>query len=137
MKIELVQGYKFKVTFPDAEKTTLLMDEPPPLGEKKGPNAANVLAASTANCLSASLLYCLKKARVEVTGISAEAEPVLARNKDGYWRVVRISVRLFPTFKTDEDAQRAKTCYEVFENYCVVTGAVRSGFEVDVRFGTP
>jgi hypothetical protein len=44
--LERVGPYHFKISFPDANKTTLMMDEPPQLGELKGPNAARVLAVS-------------------------------------------------------------------------------------------
>ena len=132
VEIELVQGYRFRVSFPDEDRTTLFMDEPSPLGGSKGPNASKVLAASIANCLCASLLFCLQKARIELDGIRAEAEPILSRNKYGYWRVTKVSVNIFPSFKSDESRQRAKRCLEIFENYCVVTSAVRSGITVDV-----
>lgn len=131
--LELLENYRFKVTFPDANKTTLVMDEPPPLGDAHGPNAARVLAASVANCLSASLLFCLKKSRVEVKDIETEAEPILARNKEGYWRVTKINVLLHPEFSQGTDETKVKRCLEIFENYCVVTGAVRNGFPVDVK----
>lgn len=39
------------------------MDEPEPVGSDVGPNASKVLAAAMGNCLTASLLFCLNKAR--------------------------------------------------------------------------
>jgi uncharacterized OsmC-like protein len=135
--LELLDGYRFKVTFSDADKTTLIMDEPPPLGEGKGPNASRVLAASVLNCLSASLIFCLKKSRIPVKSIRGEAEPVISRNAEGYWRVTRISVSLYPEFEGVPDQAKIARCLSIFENFCVVTGAVRSGLTVDVKVSTP
>ncbi len=59
-------GFQFEVELGDDGETTLHMDEPEPLGQGSGPNAARALAAAIANCLSASLLYCLEKSRIEV-----------------------------------------------------------------------
>lgn len=135
--LELERGYRFKVTFPDAEKTTLMMDEPPPLGEMKGPNAARVLAASIANCLSASLIFCLSKSKISVKSMKTEAEPVLARNKEGYWRVTRVNVSLYPELEGSPDQTRVRRCLDIFENYCVVTGAVRNGMTVEAKVNLP
>ncbi len=137
VRLEHAGGYRFKITFPDAEKTTLMMDEPPPLGELKGPNASRVLAASILNCLSASLLFCLSKSKISVKDMKAEAEPILERNKEGYWRVTKVNVSLHPEIEDDVEQTRVKRCFEVFENYCVVTGAVRSGVTVDVKLVVP
>ncbi len=133
VRLELVGGYRFKITFPDTENTTLMMDEPPPLGEMKGPNAARVLAASIGNCLSASLIFCLSKSRISVKNMKAEVEPIVLRNKEGYWRVAKVNVLLYPELGNDVEQTRVKRCLDIFENYCVVTGAVRNGFPVDVN----
>jgi uncharacterized OsmC-like protein len=135
--LEKVGAYRFKITFPDAEKTTLMMDEPPPLGELNGPNAARVLAASVLNCLSASLVFCLSKSKITVNNMKAEAEPIVERNKEGYWRVTRVNVSLHPELEGNPDQTRVKRCLDVFENYCVVTGAVRNGLTVDVSVDVP
>ncbi len=131
--LEHLEGYRFKITFPDAEKTTLIMDEPPPLGGLRGPNAARVLAASLLNCLSASLMYCLDKSKVSVKSMKAEAEPVVERNREGYWRVTKVNVSLHPELDANSEQTRVRRCLEVFENYCVVTGAVRNGLSVDIE----
>ena len=137
VKLELLGGYRFKISFQDAEKTSFIMDEPPPLGELRGPNAARVLAASVLNCLSASLIYCLGKSKIAVRSMNGEAEPIVSRNKEGYWRVARINVSLYPEIEGNPDQTRLARCLDVFENYCVVTGAVRNGLEVDVKVNTP
>jgi uncharacterized OsmC-like protein len=134
--VELVENYKFRVTFPDSEKTVLYMDEPPPLGEAKGPNAAKVLAASVANCLSASLLFCLRKIKIDVRGMRTEATPVIERNEQGYWRVKKLDVTIVPEFGENVEKEKIKRCLEIFENYCIVTGAVRDGIEVNVTINS-
>lgn len=137
VKLEFLGGYRFKISFQDAEKTSFVMDEPPPLGEMRGPNAARVLTASIVNCLSASLVYCLSKSKISVKNLRGEAEPIIARNKEGYWRVTRVNVSLYPEIEGSVDQTRAKRCLEIFENYCVVTGAVRNGLTVDVKVKAP
>ncbi|MDG6939074.1 MAG: OsmC family protein [Nitrososphaerota archaeon] len=131
--LELREGYAFRVGFEGVKDGTFLMDEPAPLGGQLGPNASQMLAAALANCLSASLLFCLRKGRVGVAGMEAEAEAVTERNEDGLLRVSRVKVRLSPRFEGMPDEARTKKCAEIFERYCVVTAAVREGIRVDVE----
>jgi len=61
--MDLRDGFRFPVNFEQEGIPDLLMDEPEPLGDGTGPNAARVLAAAIRNCLSASALYCLRGVR--------------------------------------------------------------------------
>lgn len=133
VKLSLVSGYKFRATFPGTQSDGLLMDEPEPLGNLAGPNASRVLAASIGNCLSASLLFCLQKAKVEVTGIETEAEPTVQRNEEGRLRVSRVDVTINAKLREGSDGERVKRCIDIFENYCVVTAAVKKAIPVGVR----
>ena len=45
VSVELKQGYQFLVDFGTADASSLLMDEPEPLGDGQGPNASRLLAA--------------------------------------------------------------------------------------------
>jgi uncharacterized OsmC-like protein len=58
--VEQQEDYAFLIRF-DQDIPPLLADEPPPLGQGAGPNPSRLLAASVANCLSASLLFALRK----------------------------------------------------------------------------
>ena len=132
VRVKLLGGYRFKIDFPGTKSEGFVMDEPAPLGNLDGPNASRVLAASVANCLSASLLFCLNRSKVEVEDIETEAEPRAERNEQGYWRVKHVNVTIKAKLREPSDRNRVNRCLEIFENYCVVTGAIRSGIGVDV-----
>jgi len=129
--VELLHDYVFRASFSGTD-ATLVMDEPEPLGKLEGPNASRVLAAAIGNCLSASLAFCLRKSKIEVSSIRTEVEPRTERNERGYWRVKVVNVKINVTLVSPGDPARIRRCLEIFENYCVVTGAVREGVQVNV-----
>jgi organic hydroperoxide reductase OsmC/OhrA len=129
--MELQDGYRFMVDFDQDGVPPMLMDEPEPLGEGAGPSAARLLAAAVGNCLSASALYCLRRARIDVYGMHTTVDASLGRNEAGRLRVKAVRVRIEPVV---EDSQRVRMqrCLELFEDFCVVTQSVRQGIDVDV-----
>lgn len=130
VRLSLEEGYRFSVDFGDGFET-LVVDEPPPLGRADGPNASALLGAAVGNCLSASLLYCLRRAHLEVEGMSAEVKVDPVRNERGRLRIGSISVCLHPAVRGASEARVAR-CLELFEDFCVVTDSVRNGIDVAV-----
>ena len=125
IELQQQQGYDFKVQF-GGDLPAWDLDEPPPTGTGRGPNASRALAAAVAHCLSASLLFCLAKSHRSGDGINATATCSFTRNDQGRLRIGGIDVRVtLPT----EDTGR---CLELFEDYCVVTESVRRGIPVQV-----
>lgn len=131
LTMDLQDGYRFLVDFAQPGVPPLLLDEPEPLGDGDGPNAAKVLAAAVGNCLSASALYCLRRARIDVEGMRTTVSASLSRNEAGRLRVRGIQVHITPVVDASEHA-RMRRCLELFEDFCVVTQSVRGGIEVDV-----
>lgn len=131
LTLDLKQGYKFSVDFQHPGIPSLLMDEPPPLGEDHGPNASRILAAAVGKCLSASALFCLRKARLPVKGMRTSVQASLARNEQGRLRIAGIQVKIQPEV-APEDRDRMGRCMELFEEFCVVTQSVRRGIDVKV-----
>jgi organic hydroperoxide reductase OsmC/OhrA len=131
ISMHLEEGFRFAVDFGDDAFPALVMDEPAPLGEGTGPNAARVLAAAIGNCLSASLLFCLQRARVPVRGLRADVSGTMVRNEKGRLRITDVQVRLHPDV-AEEDLPRMQRCLDVFEDFCIVTQSVRDGLDVQV-----
>jgi uncharacterized OsmC-like protein len=132
LSLSLGDGFQFVAEFDGPKMADLLMDEPAPLGEDEGPNAARVLGAAVGNCLSASLLFCLKRARVNVEGMRTEVNGRITRNEAGRFRIEGISARI-RTAIPPEDQDRVNRCLAVFEDFCIVSGSVRQGIEIDVE----
>ncbi len=128
-KVARQQGYRFNVEFDLAGVPELQLDEPAPLGEGSGPNASRLLAASVANCLSASLLFCLNKFKQDPRGLLATVRGRLVRNEQGRLRVGGLDVDI----RIEGSVERLAHCAEQFEDFCIVTDSVRQGIPVSVR----
>lgn len=130
--LDLNEGYQFTVRFDTPDVRPLLVDEPPPVGRGAGPNPARLLGAALGGCLGASLLFCLRKARMQPSRLSVHVTGELARNREGRLRIAGIRVRLLPAVDA-ADRARLTGCLTVFEDYCIVTQSVRDGIPVEVE----
>jgi organic hydroperoxide reductase OsmC/OhrA len=131
LSMEQVRNYEFRVKFDKEGLPDLILDEPSPLGHDAGPNATRILAAAIANCLSASLLFCTKRARVELGPIHTEIKMQLVRNENKRLRVGKVEVVIDPRL-SEADKEKAARCLQIFEDFCVVTQSVRQGIDVAV-----
>lgn len=117
VELEQGDGYEFRVRFDTPGAAELLLDEPPPLGGGHGPNAARLIAAAVANCLSASLVFCLRgKFKQNAGPVRAMATGRLEKNERGRYRIADIDVVLSLSEKIGE----------------LVTESVRRGIPVSV-----
>lgn len=133
-KIELINELQFNVKFDLPDSNQLLMDETSDFGGKGlGPNASRLIAAGVGNCLCASLLFCIRKSRVDLIDVRAEIEGTLKRNVKGRFRIDKIDVKIFPKMKNKKDLEKLKRCENIFEDYCIVTESVRKGIEVNTN----
>jgi organic hydroperoxide reductase OsmC/OhrA len=130
--LEHIEGYEFRVRFDWKDAEDVLMDEPRPLGRNQGPNASRMLAAAVANCLSASLLYCVEKKDTPPGAIKTSATCRVGRNEKKRLRIEGLDVRLQVS---DEIAGSARwpRCAGLFEDFCVVTASIRQGIPVNVE----
>ena len=131
-KLTLLEGYRSLVRFDDEDIPDLLVDEPEPIGEGRGPNATQLLSAAVGHCMSSSLIFCLNKERVKVKKLETTVSLRTARNDQNRLRVSGMDVEISLDVD-EEDRERIHRCLEVFENYCNVSESVRKGIEINVK----
>lgn len=125
------QDYQFLVDF-GAALPTLLADEPPPLGQGQGPKPTHMLLAAAANCLSASLLFALRKFKQDPGRIITTATADIGRNDAGRLRVLSIDVMIH----VDRPAQEIEHLDRIlgqFEDFCTVSQSIQSGVPIQVH----
>jgi organic hydroperoxide reductase OsmC/OhrA len=130
--LEQTGDYEFRVRFDGTAIPDLVTDENPPLGADVGPNPSRLLAVSVANCLSASLLFALRKYKNDPGKLVTKSRATLARNEEGRLRITHVTVdlQLADIASSLEHAERASA---QFENFCIVTESVREGIAVKVN----
>lgn len=129
--LEQDRDYAFRIQFDETSLEPLLADEAAPLGSDRGPTPSRLLLASIANCLSASLLFALRKYKNQPGTLRAEITATPSRNAEGRLRIPKAFVTLqLP--EGNENYQHLERILDQFENFCTVTESVRHGIEVEV-----
>lgn len=126
-----VQDFQFDIRFDDA-LPALRSDEPPPLGAGQGATPVQLLAAAVGNCLSASLLFALRKFKQQPEPIHTTVEAEVGRNAEGRLRVLALRVTLtlgVPAARLEHLDRVLAT----FESYCTVTQSVAGAIPVSLH----
>ncbi len=132
VELERLQDYSFKIDFGHEGMEALITDEEAPLGKGVGPNPSMLLAAAMGNCISSSLLFCLKKARAEVKGMKTRVNARMTRNEKGRWRITRMDIELNAEVDKEYISQMDR-CVALFEEFCIVSKSVEQGIPFKVR----
>lgn len=131
--IELNQqaDFRFEVRFDNPAIPALMTDEPAPLGTDTGPNPARLLAAAVGNCLSASLVFAMRKFKNDPTHLRAVATVDVVRNPQNRLRIggIDVALHLGQAFAELHSMDRVLA---QFEEFCIVTQSVRAGIPVTV-----
>jgi uncharacterized OsmC-like protein len=135
ISLDSIQDFEFRVKFNAEEFKEIILDEPPPVGRGRGPNPGQMLAAAVGSCLSASLLFCARKLRLNVQGLHTDVTVTHARNEKGRLRIGKIDVVIDPRV-VEPDEQKLQRCLDMYEDFCVVTQSVRKGLDVSVKVKT-
>lgn len=125
------EDYRFLIDFGGAVPA-ITGDEPPPLGQSKGPSPVQLLAAAVGNCLSDSLLFALRKFKQAPEPIRCEVQATVGRNAEGRTRVLAMRARLHLGVRADA-LQHLDRVLGQFEAFCTVTQSVGQGIPIQVE----
>ena len=109
-----------------------MTDSTAPVGQGSGPDSEKLLVAAVANCLSASLLFSLRKFNNEAVAMQTIASVQLVRNEHARLRMgsIHVEIQLGVPAGALKHLDRA---IAQFEGFCVVTQSVRAAIPVGVR----
>lgn len=130
--LEQEEGYAFKLKFDWHDVPDLLLDSSPPLGQSAGPDAERILAGAVGYCLTASLLFCMRKFKQCPGRMRTAVSGVLTRNERGRLRIGRLDARIHLNDVAGTIAHLER-CTQQFEDFCVVSESVRRGIPVNVE----
>ncbi|MEO7252674.1 MAG: OsmC family protein [Casimicrobium sp.] len=132
IKLEQQQDFQFAVHFDNPQIPVLLTDEPAPLGSGQGPSPEQMLAVAVANCLSASLLFAMRKFKNDPSPIRTSATIRTSRNAQNRVRISAVSVDVTLGVPAASITMLERILGQ-FEDFCVVTQSVRTAIPVTVR----
>lgn len=132
LELTQIENYRFEVRFDHPAVPVLTTDEAAPLGGDAGPNPSRLLVTAVANCLSASLLFAMRKFKNEPGPITTSATATLGRNERNRLRILGIAVDLHLGVAGESIAMLDRILAQ-FEDFCVVTQSVRAAIPVTVR----
>lgn len=131
VRLQQQQDYQFQIHF-GPDMPVLIGDEPPPMGQGAGPTPVQLLAAAVGNCLSASLLFALRKYKQKPEPIQCDVAAQVGRNAQGRLRVLSLKavLTLGVPAATLEHLDRV---LDQFESFCTVTQSVAQGIAVTLE----
>lgn len=129
--IKQLSGYRFEIDF-GSGLPPLDVDEGKPISGGEGPCPEQLLVASVANCLVASLVFALGKFRLDSKGIEARSGCTITRNAEGRLRLAGIDVAIVLDTGA-HDGERMQRVLAQFERFCTVSESVKAGVPVNVN----
>ena len=131
VRLTQLQDYQFELQFGPGI-AALRADEPPPLGAGAGPSPEQLLCSAVGSCLSASLLFSLRKYKQQPEPITAEVTAQTGRNAQGRIRVQGLAATL-TVGQPAAALEHLDRALAQFEDFCTVTQSVRASIPVTVQ----
>ena len=131
VRLVQAQDYQFDLDF-GAGVPALRADEPPPLGQGTGPSPVQLLAGAVGNCLSASLLFALRKFKQAPEPIECTVTAEVGRNEEKRLRVLKMTAVL-KLGVAAASLQHLDRVLDQFEAFCTVTQSVGQGIAIELQ----
>lgn len=130
LQLDQLQDYRFEIHF-GGDVPVLMSDEPSPLGTGLGPSPTQLLSAAVGNCLSASLLFALRKFKLTAEPMRCEVSSRVGRNPEGRVRVLAMDAVLTLGVPA-ASLEHLDRVLGQFEAFCTVTQSVGQGIPITI-----
>ena len=130
VQLKQKQDFQFEINFGNS-LPIILGDEPPPIGEGKGPSPAQFLAAAVGNCLSDSLFFAIKNYNGNPEPIECDVTATIGRNEQGRLRITHMHAAIKLGAAAD-DLNHLDRVLSQFEAFCTVTQSVGQGIPIEI-----
>ena len=124
------QDYQFQLHY--GGSTSVLLDEPAPLGQGLGPAPGQLLVAAVANCLADSLLFALRKFKQQAEPLRVQAHAEVGRNAEQRQRILSLHVALHLGV-AQAQLQHLERILGQFEQFCTVSQSVGVAIPITVQ----
>lgn len=131
VKLIQEQDYLFQI-FAGTENDPIHGDEPPPLGNGKGPSPAQFLAIAVSNCLSDSLLFAMRKYKQDPNKIETSARCEITRNTQNRLRVSAIYVDI-KIHQSNQQLEHMDRILTQFREFCTVSSSISPFIPVTIQ----
>ncbi|ACO81010.1 redox protein [Azotobacter vinelandii CA] len=128
LTLQQQEDYRCSLDFGDGQPP-LIVDEPPPLGTGRGPSPVQLLLSAVANCLTASLLFALRKFKQDAEPLRCQASAEVGRNEQNRLRVLGIGIEL-QLGRRAAELEHLPRILGQFEEFCTVGRSVAQGIPV-------
>lgn len=129
--LEQIQGFECRISY-GGTPAVWVADEPPPLGQGKGPSPAQLLASAVGNCLMDSLYFALTKYKNQPKPLRAEVDAEVGRNADNKLRILKLNAKLYLGDQAENLIQLDRILAQ-FESFCTVTQSVAGAIPVELH----
>lgn len=131
IRITREEDYRFTVDFGEA-MASLEADLPAPLGQGAGPSPEHLLAAAVANCLSASLVFALRKFKQDAGAMETVVSCSVGRNEQNRMRISGMEA-VINLGRPAEGIEHLERVLGQFEDFCTVSQSVQSGIPLSIH----
>lgn len=132
VRLTRVGGYEFQAQTDHPSRHKFTLDEAPPVGTGRGPDASHLLAAAVGQDLASSFVRCAEEEGLALEEVTADVSATLRPEEDGRWRVARIVAKLRVDGIDEGELPAFTRCRDAFEDLCALTPGLGQAFPVEV-----
>jgi len=135
--IEWLGGEDFKIKFGSKSIDELIISRSRVPREEIGGEARELLAASIAECMSSTLLFYLKWAKIKLNGLRSTVEVITDKDEQGHYRVSMVNLNFNVEIPRDKETlKKLERVKKILSRGCFISRSLERGVKVNFSIST-